>query len=242
VKNRTLTVLILSLVIASCASNNLKEKPQEIVEPLLEWLEESEEGFENKDERDFIEKLLPPEPELKVEEGRFNISAKNTKVKPFLMSLVYGTDYNIILHEGLEGTVSINLKNVTILETLDAVRDVYGYDYAISSYGIQVFPRTVQTRIFPINYLNVSRSGSSGMMVSSGQTSSQDSSKSSGNSNTTSSSTSAINSTQVNTSSSSDFWGQLTITLNMMIEGKNNTSIVVDSQSGMVIVKGMPIR
>jgi MSHA biogenesis protein MshL len=237
VKNRALTILILSLVMASCANQKLKKEEPEVVEPLLVW---QEDALENNDEQAFIEQLLPPEPELIVEEGRFDITAKNTEIKSFLMSLVHGTDFNIILHEGLEGSVSFSLKNVTVLETLDAVRDIYGYDYSMSSYGIHVFPRTVQTRIFPINYINVSRSGSSGMWVSSGQVSSQDSNTNSGNSNTTSSSTSAINSTQVNTDSSSDFWGQLTITLNMMIEGKEDTSIVVDPQSGMVVVKGMP--
>lgn len=223
---------------ASCANNQKKEEP-EVVEPLLVWHEEDG-ALDNDDEQQFIEQLLPPEPELIIEEGRFDVSARNTEVKSFLMSLVHGTDFNIILHDGLEGSVSLNLKNVTILETLDAVRDIYGYDYSISSYGIQVFPRTVQTRIFPINYLNVSRSGSSGMWVSSGQVTSKDSSENTGDSSTSSSSTSAINSTQVNTNSSSDFWGQLTITLNMMIEGKEDASIVVDPQSGMVIVKGMP--
>jgi MSHA biogenesis protein MshL len=225
---------------ASCANQKLNQEEPEVIKPLLVWQEEADEVLEYNDEQAFIEQLLPPEPELIVEEGRFDIAAKNTEIKSFLMSLVHGTDFNIILHEGLEGSVSFSLKNVTVLETLDAVRDIYGYDYSISSYGIQVFPRTVQTRIFPINYLNVSRSGSSGMWVSSGQVTSKDSSKNSGDSNTTSSSTSAINSTQVNTDSSSDFWGQLTITLNMMIAGKEDASIVVDPQSGMVVVKGMP--
>jgi MSHA biogenesis protein MshL len=239
VKNRTLTILIFSLVTASCANQELKIEEPKVVEPLLVWQEKTDEALEY-DEQAFIEQLLPPEPELIVEEGRFDIAAKNTEIKSFLMSLVHGTDFNIILHEGLEGSVSFSLKNVTVLETLDAVRDIYGYDYSISSYGIQVFPRTVQTRIFPINYLNVSRSGSSGMWVSSGQNTSKDSSKDSGDSNTTSSSRSAINSTQVNTDSSSDFWGQLTITLNMMIDGQEDANIVVDPQSGMVVVKGMP--
>ncbi|MGK0248544.1 MAG: MSHA biogenesis protein MshL [Oleispira sp.] len=231
-KNRALTILILSLLMASCANQNqnLKKEEPEVVEPLLVWQEATEEMLANNDEQAFIEQLLPPEPELIAEERRFDIAAKKTEIKSFLMSLVHGTDFNVILHEGLEGLVSFSLKNVTVLETLDAVRDIYGYDYSISSYGIQVFPRTVQTRIFPINYLNVSRSGSSGMWVNNGQVTSKHSSKNSAGSN----------STQVNTDSSSDFWGQLAVTLNMMIEGKEDASIVVDPQSGMVVVKGMP--
>lgn len=239
-KNRIIPILILSILIASCASYENKQQESEINEPILVWQEDSKEMLVDIDEQNFIEQLLPPEPELIVEEGRFDISAKNTDIKSFLMSLVHDTDFNIILHEGLEGSVSFNLKNVTILETLEAVRDVYGYDFSISSYGIQVYPRTIQTRIFPINYLNVSRSGSSGMWVSSGQVTSKDSVEDNGSVNSTSSSTSAINSTQVNTSSTTDFWGQLKITLDMMIQGKDDASIVVDPQSGIVVVKGLP--
>ena len=241
-KNRVLTLLVLSLVLASCANNQKKEDAEtEKSEPLLVWEDEAEsQNQSDNDERDFIEQLLPPEPELVIEEGRFDISANNTEIRSFLMSLVHGTDFNIMLHEDLAGAVTLNLKNVTVLETLDAIKDIYPYDYLISSYGIQVFPRTIQTRIFPINYLNVKRSGSSGMWVSSGQVSSKASSEDSDGTNTTSSSTTAINSTQVNTDSASDFWGQLKFTLNMMIEGKSTASIVIDPQSGMVVVKGMP--
>jgi len=243
--NMTFYILFLSIFLVSCASqpkeglaDNGKAKKQ--VKPLLVWQEDTAEEEQKKQEQEFIEQLLPAEPELIMEENRFDVSANNTPIKIFLMSLVHDTDYNLIADEALAGNVSLNLKNVTVLETLEAVRDVYGYDYVVGSYGIQVLPLTVQTRIFPINYLNVSRTGSSGMWVSSGQITSTDSSNSSDDSNSRTSSTAAINSTQVNTNSSSDFWGQLKITLNMMIAGREEASIVVDPQSGMVVVRGMP--
>jgi MSHA biogenesis protein MshL len=241
VKNRIVLIFSFSLLVASCSSQQKQSETEALPsEPLLVWQEQTEQEGELADEQRFIEQLLPPEPELVIEENRFDVTAHNTQIKSFLMSLVHGTDFNLIAHDGLEGTVSLNLKNVTVLETLDAIRDIFGYDYEISSYGIQVFPRTLQTRIFPINYLNVSRSGSSGMWVSSGQITSTDNSEGSGDTSTSSSSTTAINSAQVNTDSQSDFWGQLRITLSMMIEGHDDASIVVDPQSGIVVVRGMP--
>ncbi|MEH6448583.1 MAG: pilus (MSHA type) biogenesis protein MshL [Oleispira sp.] len=243
--NITLNIVFFSFFLVSCSSQpkqSMVENSQaeDKEEPLLVWQEDTAEDDKNKQEKEFIEQLLPAEPELIMEESRFDVSANNTPVKIFLMSLVHDTDYNLIADEGLEGNVSLNLKNVTVLETLEAIKDVYGYDYVLNSYGIQVLPLTIQTRIFPINYLNVSRTGSSGMWVSSGQITSTDNNESSDNSNSTSSSTSAINSTQVNTNSSSDFWGQLKITLDMMIAGREDASIVVDPQAGMVVVRGMP--
>jgi MSHA biogenesis protein MshL len=238
VKNDLIIILFLTVFLASCASQT-KQQEQEQSEPLLVWQEDSTADAQ-REEQNFIEQLLPPDPEFIDEEHRFDVAANNTAIKSFLMSLVHDTDYNLIVHEGLEGKVSLNLKNVTVLETLDAVRDIYGYDYAISSYGIQVYPRFVQTKIFPINYLNVSRSGSSGMWVSSGQVTSTDSKESTDNSSTTSSSKSAVNSTQVNTDSSSDFWNQLKLTLELMITSSEEASIIVDPQAGLVVVRGMP--
>ena len=168
------------------------------------------------------------------------MSAKATNIKTFLVSLVEGTGYNLVAHESLAGDVTLNLKEVTITEVLDAVRDIYGYEYQMSSYGIQVTPPRVRTKIFPINYLNVNRSGSSGMWVSSGQVTSVDTEEHNDNASNTSSSSEAINSTQVNTSSETDFWGQLKLTLEMIVADHENTSIVVDAQSGMVIARGMP--
>lgn len=240
-RNSLLSSLLLSFLLASCTS---VPKQEEIAskedQPLLVWQEEAENQDSQASEQEFIAQMMPPEPELIAEEVRFDIAAKDTQVKSFLMSLVHDTDYNLIADEALAGKVSLNLKNVTVLETLDALRDIYGYDYQISSYGIQVFPRQIQTKIFPINYLNVNRSGSSGMWVSSGQITSTDSSEDSEGSSSSSSTSSAINSTQVNTDSSADFWGQLKRTLNMMIQDQQDASIVVDPQAGMVVVRGMP--
>jgi len=241
--NMTHYIVLLSIFLVSCASqpqqdvvSNLQMEEKE--DALLVWHEDTEE--KSQQEQRFIEQLLPAEPELRREEVRFDVFAKNTPVKVFLMSLVQDTNYNLIADDSLEGNVSLKLKNVTVLETLEAVRDVYGYDYILNSYGIQVLPLSVQTRIFPINYLNVSRTGASGMWVSSGQITSTDNSNNSDDSSSTSSSTSAINSTEINTSSTSDFWGQLKITLELMIAGREKASIVVDPQSGMVVVRGMP--
>ncbi len=239
-RNKIFITLFLSMLLASCATSQKKEEVvHEDDEPLLVWQEESEKEGQL-DEESFIQQLLPPEPEIVIADSRFDVVARGTDIRSFLMSLVHDTDYNLVVHQGIEGNISLNLKNVTVLETLDAVRDIYGYDYEVSSYGIQVYPRTVKTRIFPINYLNVNRSGSSGMWVSSGQITSTDSSENSASSSSSSTSTEAINSTQVNTESSSNFWGQLTLTLNMMIEGNESASIVVDPQSGIVVVRGLP--
>lgn len=242
-KYKLLIPLLVVLNLIGCATTPSSEKESKVGdpsvenEPLLVWEEDTDEM----DQDDyFIQQLIPPVPEVEIQENRFDVSAKATNIKTFLVSLVEGTGYNLVAHESLAGDVTLNLKEVTITEVLDAVRDIYGYEYQMSSYGIQVTPPRVRTKIFPINYLNVNRSGTSGMWVSSGQVTSVDTEESNDNASNTSSSSEAINSTQVNTSSETDFWGQLKLTLEMIVADHENTSIVVDAQSGMVIARGMP--
>jgi len=220
----------------SCASNAPQQEKEAEPEPLLVWEEETIEQQQTA----FFEELMPPVESSYSAEVRFDVSAKNTPIKAFLISLVKDTPYNLIAHESLAGEVTLNLNKVTVLETLDAVRDIYGYDYIVSSYGIQVLPRVMQTRIFPINYLNVTRQGSSGMWVSSGQITSTDSSETSDDSTTDSSHTEAKNSAQVNTQSSADFWQQLNSTLTLMLADSDNSKVVVDPHAGIVIVRALP--
>lgn len=244
-KYKLLILFVIFLYLTGCAStpnsnvsNKIKDDNQAVEnEPLLIWQEDVDE-MEQDDY--FIQQLIPPVPQLEIQGNSFDVSAKSTNIKIFLLSLVEGTGYNLIAHEALGGDITLNLKDVTIIDVLDALRDVYGYEYQISNYGIQVMPPRIRTKIFPINYLNVNRSGTSGMWVSSGQVTSVDSEERSSDSSNTSSSSQAINSTQVNTSSEADFWGQLKLTLEMIVAGNDNTNIVVDAQSGMVIARGMP--
>ncbi|MCT7360458.1 pilus (MSHA type) biogenesis protein MshL [Thalassolituus pacificus] len=190
-----------------------------------------------------LQQLLPPldqQPASPVE--HFDVLADRTPASAFFNSLVDGTGYNLVVHPEVSGDITLNLKNVTLLETLQAVRDIYGFDFVQSAYGIQILPRQQQTRIFPINYLNVKRSGRSGMHVSSGQVTSTDSRQSSTQTNTTTSGSSSqtINSSEVDTESRTDFWQDLKSTLQLMLGQEADAQVVVDAHAGIVVVKAMP--
>ena len=74
-----------------------------------------------------------------------------------------------MLEPGVSGTLTLKLKNVTVPEVLDAVRDAYGYDYRKMATGYVIVPPALQTRMFQINYLDLERRGTSRTRVTSGQ-------------------------------------------------------------------------
>lgn len=168
-------------------------------------------------------------------EPRFDIKVHRARVRQFFMGLVDDSSYNMILHPKVKGRITLDLKNVTVSEVMDVVRDVYGYDYEQTKTAFSVFPNTMRTRIFRMNYLNVNRTGGSQMSVSSGQVT--ESVTGTGDTASTSKSTSGSN---INTESSSDFWVELKESLTALVGNKKGRNVVVSPQSGMVVVRAMP--
>ena len=73
--------------------------------------------------------LIGLTPAARGAEARFDVAVADAPARPFFEGLADGTPYNIVLEPGVGGTVTLKLKNVTLIEVLDAVRKAYGYDY-----------------------------------------------------------------------------------------------------------------
>ncbi len=195
--------------------------------------------------------LLPP---LKIEmpaarpqvEERFNLAFNNAPAQQFFNALVAGTRYNMLVHPDVSGTISANLKDVTLFEALDAMRELYGYDYKVEGRRIYIKPLTIQTRVFQVNYLTGSRNGTSDIRVTSGSVSDASPSTSSlpgvpSVAGGPASQSQGLNSSKISTTSKSDFWGELKASLEAIVgHGKDGRSIVVSPQSGVVVVRALP--
>ena len=109
--------------------------------------------------------LLPP---LRMEmpqvggrsiDQRFDLSVNNAPAAQVFNSLVAGTRYSMLVPPSVAGTISVNLKDVSLREALDTLRDVYGYEYKIDGTRIFIQPAGIQTRVFQVNYLSAQRRG-----------------------------------------------------------------------------------
>ncbi|GAB4350693.1 MAG: pilus (MSHA type) biogenesis protein MshL [Gammaproteobacteria bacterium] len=184
-----------------------------------------------------ISVTLPESPAADLE-PRFDVRVNDAPARAFFMGLVEGTDTNMVVHPEVEGTISLDLKNVTVDQVMQTVRDVYGYEYQRTSTGYQVMPIRMRSQIFEINYLNVKRAGKSQTQVSSGQVSERVENSGNGDSDTTASETVAAS--RIETESSSDFWTELAHALTTMIGTADGRSVVVSPQSGLVVVRALP--
>lgn len=201
--------------------------------------------------------LMPPlqveEPRMKSDaEARFDLSVVGAPAPQVFMALVTGTRYSMLLPSDLSGAITVNLKDVTIKEALDTIRELYGYEYKIQGSRIFIQSNTLQSRVFQINYLANRRQGASELRVmSTSMTSGGSSGGGAGGSTSTSSTPSSpasgsgsgskfADTSRVSTSSDADFWRDLNTALTSIVGGAEGRSVIVNPMSGVVVVRALP--
>ena len=191
-----------------------------------------------------IEPALPPP----AAEPRFDLAVANAPAQQVFVSIASGSRYSMLVAPEVSGNVSVNLKNVTVREALDALRELYGYEYRTQGTRIFIQPNTLQTRIFQVNYLAGKRMGTTDMRVTSGSITG---SSTNGNAaaaavlGTTSAPAPSTNvgppSSRVGTETDNDFWGELKSTLATIVGSDENRKVIVNPLSGVIAIRGFPV-
>jgi MSHA biogenesis protein MshL len=194
--------------------------------------------------------LLPP---LTVEmpkvdgrpiEPRFDLAVNNAPAGQVFMAIVSGTRYSMVVHPSVKEPISVNLRDVTVFEALDTIREVYGYEYKLQGNRILVEPLTLQTRVFQVNYLMSQRKGKSEVRVTSGAISDSSTSaaaqQTSTNTTNQANTTTALESSRISTTSNNDFWTDIGDALRAIVGKENGRNVVVSPQAGVIVVRAFP--
>lgn len=248
---RKLTSVIVILGLLGCAADQPKRETFDLIN--AELLKAATPRTEPSQPDAVSAALLPP---LRIDvpkaqqpmEERFGITFNNVPAAQFFMGIVSGTRYSMLVHPEVTGTISVNLKDVTVFEALDAIRELYGYDYKVEGTRIYVKPLTLQTRVFQVNYLTGSRRGTSDIRVISGSVTDATTGGTMGGTNTgttpantpsPNATSQSINTSKISTLSNSDFWSELKASLEAIVGNRDGRSVVISPQSGVVVVRAM---
>ncbi|MFC0046699.1 pilus (MSHA type) biogenesis protein MshL [Rheinheimera tilapiae] len=189
---------------------------------------------------------------------RFNLAASAVPAAEFFASLVSDSDFSIVVHPDVRGTVSLQLKQVTLPEVMAVVQQIYGFDVRQQGLIYQVYPAGLRTETIAVNYLLMQRHGLSSIAVNSGgvsqdqqnngqngnnqnnqnnqQNQNGDSQNGLGNGNQQQ----QFNGSMIQSTSKTDFWKDLQEAVQGILGNAVQRTVVVSPQAGLVTVRGMP--
>jgi MSHA biogenesis protein MshL len=186
---------------------------------------------------------LPPLPKV-APEPRFDLNVVNLPVAQVFAALAKDTRYSMLVDPELKGAVTVNLKDVTLLEALEALRDMYGFEYRVQGTRVLVQPATLTTKVYQVNYLISNRRGRSDVSVTSGSIAQasgpQGNVPASSPSPTTGGVAPSPESSRITTQIRNDFWVELETSLKAMVGEGPGRQIVVSPQSSVVVVRALP--
>ena len=117
-----------------------------------------------------LKELVIPQREeaKKVPEKLYSFFARDSNIQDILLAFSKESDYNIVIDPELSGKVTIDLKRVTLRESLDAILSPLGWIYRIEGKFIKIMRPQLESRFFTLNYLATKRSGKREIYASTG--------------------------------------------------------------------------
>jgi len=186
-------------------------------------------------------------------EPRFDLNVAGMPASQVFAALAKDTRYSMIVDPQLNAMVTVGLKDVTLVEALETLREMYGFEYRVQGTRIFVQPAALATRVFQVNYLTGNRSGRSDLRVTSGSITNSGGAASGGGATPASGAPSgggAVSggatqeSSRITTQTRNDLWTELETSLKALIipaDGKTDgRQLIISPQSGVIVVRALP--
>jgi MSHA biogenesis protein MshL len=184
-------------------------------------------------------------------ERRFSLVLNNASPEVLFMALLNETPLSVAVDPAIKGPLSVTLRDVTLREALDLLRELHKLEYKVIGRHILVSPAQMQTRIFTVDYPSFNRSGRSDLRVVSGSiTGGGGGGGSAGNGNGGNPPTGGGNgggnvaagpeSSRITTSQRNDLWSEIEASIKLLVGEKDGRQVVVSPQTGNILVRALP--
>ncbi len=167
-------------------------------------------------------------------EPRFDLVVTQATPAQVFHAIASGSRYSIVLPPALTGSISVNLKEVTVREALDALRELYGYEYRVEGTRIFVQAAALQTRVLQIAYPSARRSGRTDTRAVSGSVANA------GPNGAAANATVSTEGSQVSTLQEADFWKEMDAALKAIVGNAEGRQVVLSPHSGVLVVRAFP--
>lgn len=253
--------ILLGVSLAACQSSSRPEFTKPAETAISQAISEKSDVVDARPLTDLpqaVSEALRPEASVPKErqlfgEPRLDIQAQEVDARTFFSGLVKNSHFSIAIHPDVQGTITLDLKQVRLRDVLEIVQEIYGYDVQQTGNIYRIYPSGIRTETFAVNYLLMQRDGTTSSSVSTGGVSqfggggSGSGGLGGGNSNNNNNNNNNIggsgaggNGTSISTTTQTNFWGQLQTSLISIVGSQDGRSVVVSPQAGLVTVRAMP--
>ncbi len=169
-------------------------------------------------------RVRPPAVRL-LENAKFTLNVQDSELSSLLLGIGRDSPINIVVDPEVEGTLTADLRDVSLLEILDEAVVQRGYAYSVRGNVLRIYKPRRETRTYEVDYPDYQRLGASNVElggfigaappIGEGDSSGEDSS------------TAAVETTQ-----SSDFYGQLEAGLRALVFGSSEVTSEENLEEG----------
>ncbi len=257
----------LTLLLSACASTgpspHAPDSDSHLLPQIRQDLSEPSKSVPAALPPEISRELLPPADlslsklAQKPAEPRFDLNVVGLPVAQVFEALARDTRYSMLVDSELKASVTVSLKDVTLVEALETLHEMYGFEYHVQGNRIFVQRAALQTRVFQVNYPITTRNGRSDVRVTSGSITQGSGTGTPGapgapgapgnaapGQNQATATPTSQESSRVTTQVHNELWTEIEASLKLLLAidaaHPDGHELVVSPQSGVIVVRAMP--